>query len=159
MIIDRWTGLESKALREAMLLSIEKFAATTGIAARTVANWEHQGDSARLRPSSQQLLQTALAHAAPEVIARYAYVLPGAAHATAAQHDPPRGRIGSGTRSVRAGTLQRNVVPCMIDRAAKRQCMELGNITNYKRRPPLPSQSCGPVPAHTCGRGSDQSLS
>ncbi|MFF7943532.1 hypothetical protein ACFZC5_27780 [Nocardia gamkensis] len=40
MIIHHWTGVESKALCEAMLLSVEKFAATTGIAARTIASWE-----------------------------------------------------------------------------------------------------------------------
>ncbi|WP_174186006.1 helix-turn-helix domain-containing protein [Nocardia barduliensis] len=71
MIIYRWTGVESKALRDAMLLSVEKFAARTGISARSVTNWELQGVSAHMRPSSRELLDQALAEASPEVIARF----------------------------------------------------------------------------------------
>ncbi|MCP2319012.1 hypothetical protein APR12_004375 [Nocardia amikacinitolerans] len=77
MIIYRWTGVESKALREAMLLSVDKFAARTGISARAVGNWELQGASAQLRPSSRELLEKALAEAPPEVVARFERALAG----------------------------------------------------------------------------------
>jgi transcriptional regulator with XRE-family HTH domain len=75
MIIHRWTGVESKALREAMHLGVEKFAARTGIAARSVTKWELEGTEARLRPSSQEVLEHALASASPEVVARFERIL------------------------------------------------------------------------------------
>ncbi|WP_051022158.1 helix-turn-helix domain-containing protein [Nocardia pneumoniae] len=75
MIIYRWTGIESKALREAMLLGVDKFAAKLNIAARTVANWEAKGAQARLRPTSRELLENALASATPEVVARFEQTL------------------------------------------------------------------------------------
>lgn len=75
MIIYRWTGIESKALREAMLLSVDKFAAKLDIAARTVMNWEAQGAQAQLRPTSRELLENALASASPEVVARFEHAL------------------------------------------------------------------------------------
>ncbi|WP_454194603.1 helix-turn-helix domain-containing protein [Nocardia sp. Marseille-Q1738] len=71
MIIYRWTGIESRALRDAVLLSVDKFAAKLHISARTVINWEAQGAEARLRPTSRELLENALASATPEVVARF----------------------------------------------------------------------------------------
>ncbi|MCC3328097.1 helix-turn-helix domain-containing protein [Nocardia abscessus] len=77
MIIYRWTGVETKALRDAMHLGVEKFSARTGIGARTITNWELQGASAQLRPSSQELLAKVLTEAPPEVIARFERALAG----------------------------------------------------------------------------------
>ncbi|MEU1549088.1 hypothetical protein [Nocardia sp. NPDC005745] len=87
MIIYRWTGVESRALREAMLLSVEKFAAKMGISSRSVTNWELQGVSAHMRPSSRELLDTALAEASPEVVARFERVLAE----IGSQRDEPEG--------------------------------------------------------------------
>ncbi|SUE27986.1 Uncharacterised protein [Nocardia farcinica] len=75
MIVERWSGVESKALREAMHLSIEKFSARTSIAPRTIAEWEEKGPRARLRPSSQALLEKTLLESPTSVAARFARLL------------------------------------------------------------------------------------
>lgn len=133
MIIYRWTGVESKALREAMLLSVDKFAARTGISARAVGNWELQGASARLRPSSRELLERALAEAPPEVIARFERALadigsqrdepdPGLPQTITLAHDTPgRSPVISGAGEsdqvwVRAQTAAGEVVLVSLPR-------------------------------------------
>ncbi|MGO4615327.1 helix-turn-helix domain-containing protein [Nocardia sp. 2YAB30] len=77
MIVYRWTGIESKALREAMLLSVDKFAEKLRIAPRTVKTWELEGKAARLRPSSRLILEDALAAASSEAVARFEQALTG----------------------------------------------------------------------------------
>jgi len=66
-----WTGDHIRALRDAMHMSIDAFAARIDVAARTVRLWEAQGPDASLRPSSKQLLDTALAEADECVVARF----------------------------------------------------------------------------------------
>ena len=50
-----WTGAETKALRQAMRLSIRAFAAHLGIDARTVNKWETRRGTITLRPDTQAL--------------------------------------------------------------------------------------------------------
>ncbi|WP_433204498.1 helix-turn-helix domain-containing protein [Nocardia sp. CA-107356] len=71
MIVYGWTGVESKALREAMNLTIEQFAQKVQVAARTVEGWEIQGAKATLRPSSRRLLDQTLTDAPKCVAARF----------------------------------------------------------------------------------------
>lgn len=66
-----WTGAETKALRQAMRLSIRAFAAHLGIDARTVNKWEARGGTITLRPSTQSFMDTALNRAPEEVKARF----------------------------------------------------------------------------------------
>ncbi|MGH3977342.1 MAG: helix-turn-helix domain-containing protein, partial [Pseudonocardiaceae bacterium] len=66
-----WTGAETKALRQAMRLSVRAFAAYLGIDARTVNKWEARHTTITLRPHTQALMDTALVRAPEEVKTRF----------------------------------------------------------------------------------------
>jgi hypothetical protein len=90
--VRRWTGAETKALREAMRLSIRDFAAHIDVGARTVARWESRGSDITLTPDSHGLLDTAFARVSDEVKQRFAEALAPAKPAeasVAAQPIPP----------------------------------------------------------------------
>lgn len=83
-----WTGVETKALRQAMRLSIRAFAAYLGIDARTVNKWEARLSTITLRPHTQALMDTALARAPEEVKTRFSHTVSSAGqeqHGNAAQ--------------------------------------------------------------------------
>ncbi|MGX1778369.1 helix-turn-helix domain-containing protein [Nocardia brasiliensis] len=88
MIVYEWTGIESKALRDAMNLTVEQFAQKLQVAARTVEGWESRGAETRLRPSSRQLLDRALTAAPKCVAARFERAL-GAPSERPDELDPP----------------------------------------------------------------------
>jgi transcriptional regulator with XRE-family HTH domain len=69
--VRRWTGLETKALREALRLSVRDFAAHLGVGTRTVGKWEARQSEITLRPELQAVLDTALAQASEEEKARF----------------------------------------------------------------------------------------
>jgi transcriptional regulator with XRE-family HTH domain len=91
-----WTGAETKALRQAMRLSIRAFAAYLGIDARTVNKWEARHGTITLRPHTQELMDTALQRAPEEVKTRFAQTVSSAQQEqhgnaeplTAPEHDP-----------------------------------------------------------------------
>jgi transcriptional regulator with XRE-family HTH domain len=83
MTVRQWTGLEAKALRAALRMTIRDFAEYLGVGARTVAKWESRGRSIEPKPQSQAILDTALAKASSDVHARFA----------AAVSDSPDSRI------------------------------------------------------------------
>jgi transcriptional regulator with XRE-family HTH domain len=66
-----WTGLESRALREAMRLSVREFARHLGVSDRVICKWEAVGSKITPRPFSQSLLDTALARSSDAVQARF----------------------------------------------------------------------------------------
>lgn len=66
-----WTGAQTKALRQAMRLSIRAFAAHLGVDARMVNKWEARGSSITLRPDTQALLDTALSRAPDDAQTRF----------------------------------------------------------------------------------------
>jgi hypothetical protein len=78
--VHRWTGRETRALREALRLSVRDFAAYLGVGVRTVAKWEARRDTVVLRPTTQQILDTALAQAASDAQARF--------HTAISSHSP-----------------------------------------------------------------------
>src|SRR2546430_7293323 len=69
--VQSWTGAETKALRQAMRLSVRAFAARLGVDARTVNKWEARGSSITLLLDTQDLLDSALRLASEEVHARF----------------------------------------------------------------------------------------
>jgi transcriptional regulator with XRE-family HTH domain len=69
--VQRWTGAETKALRQAMRLSIRAFAAHLGVDARTVNKWEARGTTITLLPDTQAVLDTALNRAPDDVKTRF----------------------------------------------------------------------------------------
>lgn len=73
--VQSWTGAETKALRQAMRLSVRAFAALLGVDARTVNKWEARGSSITLLPDTQDVLDAALRLADEEVQTRFAQIL------------------------------------------------------------------------------------
>jgi transcriptional regulator with XRE-family HTH domain len=75
VIVQRWTGVESRALRLALRLSVRDFAAGLGVGFRTVAKWEAAGAKITPRPEMQEALDTALARAPDETKIRFSLLL------------------------------------------------------------------------------------
>jgi transcriptional regulator with XRE-family HTH domain len=73
--VQRWTGAETKALRQAMRLSIRAFAARLGVDARLVNKWEARGNTIILRPDTQALMDTALNRTPDDVQTRFTQIL------------------------------------------------------------------------------------
>src|SRR2546430_9340131 len=70
--VQSWTGAETKALRQAMRLSVRAFADRLGVDARTVNKWEARGSGITLLPDTQEVLDAALRLTNEEVQARFA---------------------------------------------------------------------------------------
>jgi transcriptional regulator with XRE-family HTH domain len=71
MTIRTWTGREARLLREALRLSQREFAATLGIAIRTVAQWDRVGVGITPRPEFQRMLDVALQRASDDAVRRF----------------------------------------------------------------------------------------
>ncbi|MGN2638531.1 NB-ARC domain-containing protein [Nocardia takedensis] len=69
--VSRWTGRESRALREAGRWSVRDFAAVLGVAARVVSRWEAGWESLVPANESQRMLDTLLSRADAEVADRF----------------------------------------------------------------------------------------
>ena len=69
--VHRWTGRETKRLREALRLTQRQFAEHLGVSDRAVAKWESGGIDYVPRPETQALLDTALARASDEETERF----------------------------------------------------------------------------------------
>jgi transcriptional regulator with XRE-family HTH domain/tetratricopeptide (TPR) repeat protein len=69
--IQKWTGREARALREAMRMSVRDFASRLGISARAVSKWEAGGERMVPRPDSQSILDTVFETAPPNVRSRF----------------------------------------------------------------------------------------
>ncbi|MFE7624499.1 helix-turn-helix domain-containing protein [Streptomyces sp. NPDC057509] len=59
--VHHWTGLEARALRLALRLSVRAFAEHLGVAVATVSKWESKRAETEPRPDTQAILDTALA--------------------------------------------------------------------------------------------------
>lgn len=71
-IVHRWTGVEARALRLALRLSVRAFADHLGVGVRTVSKWEKLLAATEPRPDTQAILDTALARADAAVHLRFA---------------------------------------------------------------------------------------
>jgi transcriptional regulator with XRE-family HTH domain len=67
--------VESRALREALRLSVREFAGRLGVSDRVVSKWEAGRAAVRPRPFTQGLLDTALSLADDECRARFRAIL------------------------------------------------------------------------------------
>lgn len=92
-MIDKWTGADVLALRTAMRLTQEEFAAVCGRAVRTVGKWEQQGNRAALSPRSSDAMDTVLDGLSPEQA--YRFYNEGASMAPAIATSSPRPRLHS----------------------------------------------------------------
>ncbi|MFG3215782.1 helix-turn-helix domain-containing protein [Streptomyces tendae] len=73
--VHHWTGLEAKALRLALRLSVRAFAQQLGLAVATVSKWESKLAATEPRPDTQAILDTALGRAASAVHLRFETLL------------------------------------------------------------------------------------
>jgi len=69
-VVDVWTGGRASALRAALRMTNESFAAHLGAAVRTVAHWEAKPDTV-LSPTMQAVLDTAFEQASASARARF----------------------------------------------------------------------------------------
>jgi transcriptional regulator with XRE-family HTH domain len=69
--VHHWTGLEARALRLALRMSVRAFAEHLGVGVRTVSKWEKLLTGTEPRPDTQAILDTALARADPAVHLRF----------------------------------------------------------------------------------------
>lgn len=65
-VIERWTGREARALREAKRMTVRGFAAYLGVSERTISKWEAAREDLSPRPEMQAALDTALARASED---------------------------------------------------------------------------------------------
>ncbi|OLB80594.1 MAG: hypothetical protein AUI14_06150 [Actinobacteria bacterium 13_2_20CM_2_71_6] len=73
--VRKWSGYESRALREALRMSVREFAAHLGASDRTVSKWEAGGQAVYPRPVWQAVLDTVAQRASEEVQARFELLL------------------------------------------------------------------------------------
>ncbi|MFH8609371.1 helix-turn-helix domain-containing protein [Streptomyces sp. NPDC018029] len=73
--VHHWTGLEAKALRLALRLSVRAFAQQLGLAVATVSKWESKLAGTEPRPDTQAILDTALGRADASVHLRFETLL------------------------------------------------------------------------------------
>ncbi|MDG4830117.1 DUF5919 domain-containing protein [Solwaraspora sp. WMMD1047] len=97
--VQRWTGRETRALRQAQRMSVRDFAKHLGVGERTVSKWEAGHSGICPRPEMQAALDTALAQGSDDVQDRFRSAL---GHPAAASRDSPEGpsdplSIGYGT--------------------------------------------------------------
>jgi DNA-binding transcriptional regulator YiaG/tetratricopeptide (TPR) repeat protein len=69
--VEKWTGEYTRALREALRMTVREFAEHLGVTDRTVSKWEAPYASGNFRPETQQILDTALRAAPEEVRERF----------------------------------------------------------------------------------------
>ena len=91
--VQQWNGLQTRALRRAMRMSVRAFAERLGVAVRTVSKWENLGVGTVPRPDIQAILDTALARCDPATHLRFEILL---ADAPGVSRRPA---TGSGPRS------------------------------------------------------------
>ena len=75
MAVEKWTGRETKALRNAMRLTQKDFALLIPVSDRMVRLWQTGGESVAPRPAKQAALDTLLARAGVEVQERFALLI------------------------------------------------------------------------------------
>ncbi|MEV5492129.1 hypothetical protein AB0L47_29855 [Streptomyces bobili] len=82
--VHHWTGLEARALRLALRLSVRAFAQQLGLAVATVSKWESKLAATEPRPDTQAILDTALGRADAAVHLRFETLLSETSNAATA---------------------------------------------------------------------------
>lgn len=71
IVVRTWTGVETRALRNARRMSLTEFAAHLGVNPRLISRWEAGGVNTRPRPVNQAALDTVLRRLAADELARF----------------------------------------------------------------------------------------
>lgn len=93
---ERWTGRETRALREALRLSVRDFAAHLGVGTRTVANWESGRETICPRHEMQVALDTTLSRLTDDTRTRFTALVQSACTTGSRSEPPAVARYGSG---------------------------------------------------------------
>jgi DNA-binding transcriptional regulator YiaG len=91
LVVGRWTGRESRALREALRMSVRVFAEHLGVQTSTVSGWEHPRRPVPPSLATQAVLDQALKSADPDAKTRFGLILVSTADCACA--------VGTDTRS------------------------------------------------------------
>jgi DNA-binding transcriptional regulator YiaG len=59
----RWSGIEIRALRDALRMSVRDFAAHTGLSVSALADMEAKGENAKPRSATQSIMDAVLERA------------------------------------------------------------------------------------------------
>jgi tetratricopeptide (TPR) repeat protein len=86
--VHHWTGLEARALRLALRMSVRAFAEHLGVGVRTVSKWEKLLVATEPRPDTQAILDTALARADAAVHLRFETNLSELGHPASGRNRP-----------------------------------------------------------------------
>lgn len=70
-MVERWTGVEVRLLRDALRMSVREFAVHSGLSVSSIAAIESRGSGAKLRPSTQRLLDQVLERASRSAQERF----------------------------------------------------------------------------------------
>ncbi|WP_241825048.1 helix-turn-helix domain-containing protein [Micromonospora sp. CB01531] len=95
--VGRWTGRESRALREALRMTVSAFAKYLGVARETVSGWERRTASSSLSMHVQVMLDEVLACAGADAKTWFRLILDpadGVPHAWAGGTPATMGRVG-----------------------------------------------------------------
>lgn len=96
-LVTRWTGRETKALREALRMTTAELGHKLGVSDRIVARWEASCTQASIRPVNQAALDTLLAMSDRDVHGRFAGLLTLGDAPPAQLVEPSENPILSGT--------------------------------------------------------------
>ncbi|NYH79264.1 transcriptional regulator with XRE-family HTH domain [Actinopolyspora biskrensis] len=75
--VQQWTGIEVRALRNAMRMSLREFAAHLGVSERMISKWEAAGGNVTPRPVNQAALDTCMQRSDSDTQARFKYLTDG----------------------------------------------------------------------------------
>ncbi|MEG8184629.1 SUMF1/EgtB/PvdO family nonheme iron enzyme [Nocardia terpenica] len=75
--VRRWSGRETRTLREAKRMSLREFAQSLGVSDRMISKWEAGGETVHPRPRNQAALDALLANSSSEERARFENATPG----------------------------------------------------------------------------------
>jgi tetratricopeptide (TPR) repeat protein len=116
--VRQWTGLEAKALRVALRMTMHEFADCLGVGTRTVAKWEARGSDIQPMPQTQAILDTALAKASSDAQARFAATVSDlvASKTNAGSNPGELGGEADASKSSSAPTLLSSIsLPVVVD--------------------------------------------
>ncbi|MGH8905566.1 MAG: helix-turn-helix domain-containing protein [Egibacteraceae bacterium] len=130
VVVVVWTGLEARALRTALRMSVLKFAEYLGVGSRTVSDWEAGGAEIVPTPVMQEALDTALSRACDEAKIRFVELTSG--NPVVCVPDSP-GHNGNGAHTDRRQAGKAIVVGGLAAALAPREALE--RITLHGDRP------------------------
>jgi DNA-binding transcriptional regulator YiaG len=95
--VGRWTGRESRALREALRMSVRVFAEHLGVGVSAVSGWEHRSTPAPPSLATQAVLDQALKLADADAKTRFCLILASDPHDASSAGTGGAGSVAGGS--------------------------------------------------------------